>query len=128
MSGTNQLDCFFKGDHMKRTLIVFAVTLLFSSVQLCLAQNPQIGTWKLNETKSKIPAGATKNHTVIYEAAGDNTKITVEGTDPAGKAVRHEWTGKMDGKFYPVTGDPTSDTRSYKQVSARTLTFTARQG
>jgi hypothetical protein len=112
---------------MKRT-VVLLVTLLFSSVAVCLAQNPQIGTWKLNEAKSKIPAGATKNHTVIYETAGDNVKVTVEGTDASGKAVRHEWTGKMDGKSYPVTGDPTSDSRSYKKINDRTLTFTAKQG
>jgi hypothetical protein len=82
----------------------------------------------LNEAKSKLAPGTPKNHTVIYAAAGDNIKITVEGTDPAGKAIRHEWTGKFDGKYYPVTGDPTSDTRSYKQINARTLTFTAKQG
>lgn len=123
MSATNH---FSKGDHMKRTALVLATILLSAGV--CLAQNPEIGTWKLNEAKSKIPAGATKNHTVIYEAAGNNTKITVEGTDPAGKTVRHEWTGKFDGKYYPVTGDPTSDSRSYKQVNAHTLTFTAKQG
>jgi hypothetical protein len=120
--------CFLKGEDMKRTTIIFALTLLFSSVQVGLAQNPQMGTWKLNEAKSKLGAGTTKNHTVIYEAAGDNTKIVVEGIDTAGKTVRHEWTGKFDGKFYPVTGDPTSDMRSYKKLSARTLSFTAKQG
>ena len=34
----------------------------------------------------------------------------------------------MDGKFYPVAGDPTSDSRSYKKISDRTLTMTAKQG
>lgn len=113
---------------MKRTVSVLALTLLFSGIGVCLADSPQMGTWKLNETKSKLAPGTTKNHTVIYAAAGDNIKITVEGTDPAGKAIRHEWTGKFDGKHYPVTGDPTSDTRSYKQINDRTLTFTAKQG
>jgi hypothetical protein len=102
------------------------MTLLLSGI--CFGQNPQMGTWKLNESKSKLAPGTTKNHTVIYEAAGDNIKVTVEGTDPAGKTVRHEWTGKMDGKYYPVTGDPTSDSRSYRQVNPRTLSFTAKQG
>lgn len=113
---------------MKKTTIVFSLTFLFVVVQVCLAQDPQMGTWKLNEAKSKLAPGATKNHTVIYEAAGDNTKIIVEGTDAAGKAVRHEWTGKFDGKYYAVTGDPTSDTRSYRKIGARTLSFTAKQG
>lgn len=40
-----------------------------------------MGTWKLNEAKSKFVAGATKNNTVVYEAAGNMTKITVDGVD-----------------------------------------------
>jgi hypothetical protein len=39
---------------MKRTMIIFALTLLFGSVQVCLADNPPMGTWKLNEAKSKL--------------------------------------------------------------------------
>jgi hypothetical protein len=113
---------------MKRTMIVFALTLLFGSVQVCLADNRHMGTWKLNEALSKLAPGTTKNHTVIYEAAGDNTKVIVEGVDSAGKTVRSEWTGKFDGKYYPVTGDSTSDMRSYKQLNARTMSFTAKQG
>jgi len=40
-----------------------------------------MGTWKLNEAKSKIGAGSPKNSTVVYEAAGDSVKVTVDGTD-----------------------------------------------
>jgi hypothetical protein len=87
-----------------------------------------MGTWKLNEAKSKIPAGATKNNTVIYEAAGDSIKVTVDGVDGAGNPVHSEWTGKFDGKYYAVTGDPTSDTRSYRRINGRTLALTGKQG
>jgi hypothetical protein len=87
-----------------------------------------MGTWKLNEAKSKFSPGATKNNTVVYEAAGDNVKVTVDGIDGSGNAIHSEWTGKFDGKDYPVTGDPTSDTRSYKQVNKRTLSLTAKKG
>jgi hypothetical protein len=86
-----------------------------------------MGTWKLNETKSTFAPRATKNHTVLYEAAGDNVKITVDGTDKDGKSTHNEWTGKFDGKEYPVTGDPTSDMRSYKKVDDRTLTMTVKK-
>jgi hypothetical protein len=95
---------------------------------LSFAQSPQMGTWKLNEAKSKIPAGATKNTTVVYEAAGDNVKVTVDGVDGQGKPAHNEWTGKFDGKDYPVTGDPTSDVRAYKQVDDHTLGLTAKKG
>jgi hypothetical protein len=55
-------------------------------------------------------------------------KVTVEGTDNEGKATHSEWTGKFDGKEYPVTGDANSDMRSYKKVNNQTLTFTATKG
>jgi hypothetical protein len=94
----------------------------------CLAASSAMGTWKLNEAKSKFPAGATKNNTVKYEAAGDDIKVTVDGVDGKGAALHNEWTGKFDGKDYPVTGDPLYDTRSYKQVDANTLSMTLKKG
>ena len=112
---------------MKPRTILMILAVLFAGAAMCLAADLNMGTWKLNEAKSKLAAGATKNNTVIYEAAGDKVKITVDGVDADGKAVHHEWTGKYDGKDYPVTGDPTSDTRSYKKVASRTLSFTAKK-
>jgi hypothetical protein len=87
---------------------------------MSFAQNPNIGTWKLNEAKSKLQAGP-KNTTVVYEAAGDSMKVTTDGTDKDGKSTHTDWTGKFDGKDYPLTGDPTADSRSYKKISERTL-------
>jgi len=94
---------------------------------MCAAQNPHLGTWKLNEAKSKITPGTQKNLTVAYEAAGDNIKATLDGVDAQGKPTHNEWTGKFDGKDYPVTGDPTSDMRSYKRIDDRTLEATAKK-
>ena len=90
---------------------------------MSFADDPQMGTWKLNETKSKFSAEATKNHTVVYETVGENVKITADGTDKDGKSTHNEWTGKFDGKDYSVTGDPKSDMRSYKKVDDHTLTM-----
>src|SRR5437868_13352012 len=110
---------------MKRKTTGLTVALCFFAGAACFAaDDPQIGTWKLNEAKSKIAAGNPKNNTVVYAADGDNVKVTVDGTDADGKAIHNEWTGKFDGKDYPVTGDPTQDTRSYKKVNARTLAMT----
>ena len=108
---------------MKAKTIVLTVALCFVAVALCFAADAFTGTWKLNEAKSKL-AGGPKNNLVVYEAAGDNVKITVDGTDSDGKPTHNEWTGKFDGKDYPVTGDPSSDSRSYKMVNDNTLTFT----
>ena len=110
---------------MKAKLLGFVLPLFIGAVALSFATSPHMGTWKLNEAKSKFPAGATKNNTVVYEAAaGDMVKVTVDGVDGNGKPVHSEWTGKFDGKDYAVTGDATADMRSYKEVDSRTLSMT----
>lgn len=115
-----------------------ARTILGSLIGLCAAVaisyaadgNPQLGTWKLNEAKSKFNPASTKNSTVVYAAApNDMIKITVDGTDKDGKAVHNEWVGKFDGKDYPVTGsDQTFDMRSYTQPNPNTLEMTVKKG
>jgi hypothetical protein len=112
---------------MKTRTILAALVAFFAGLAVCLAADPQIGTWKLNEAKSKFSPGATKNHTVVYAPAGDMTKVTVDGVDKDGKAAHNEWTGKFDGKDYPVTGDPVYDTRSYTKVDANTLDMTVKK-
>jgi hypothetical protein len=91
------------------------------------ADNPHMGTWKLNEAKSKIGAGAPKNGTVVYAAAGESIKVTVDGVDGTGKPTHSEWTGKFDGKEYPVTGEATADTRAYTKVDDTTLSFSQKK-
>ena len=110
--------------HMKTKTIVLTLALCFAAGAACFAANPQMGTWKLNEAKSKFTPGTTKNTMVVYEASGNEVKVTVNGVDAKGKASHNEWTGKFDGKNYPVTGDPTSDARSYKKIDDRTLELT----
>src|SRR6516165_551267 len=112
---------------MKRKTTGLILALCFFGAAVCFGDDPQMGTWKLNEAKSKFAPGAPKNHTVVYEAAGDDIKVTVDGTDKDGKATHNEWTGKFDGKDYPVTGDPTSDMRSYKKANDRTLEITVKK-
>jgi hypothetical protein len=102
--------------------LILAVSL--AAVSACLAANPEMGTWKLNEAKSKFKPGTTKNTMVVYEAAGDQVKVTVYGMNAKGKSTHNQWTGKFDGKNYPVTGDPNSDARSYKKIDDRTLELT----
>jgi hypothetical protein len=111
---------------MKTRTIVLTLALGFFAAAVCFASS-QMGTWKLNEAKSKFAPGAPKNHTVVYAAAGDKVKVTVDGTDREGKPAHNEWTGKFDGKDYPLTGDPTADARSYKKVDDRTMELTVKK-
>jgi hypothetical protein len=107
-----------------RTAALTLAALCFLAAQVAFAQDPYLGTWILNETKSNLVPGAPKNTTVIYESVGDRIKVTVTGIDSAGNPIHSEWTGKFDGREYPVTGSPTADERSYRRIGSHTLSFT----
>ena len=112
---------------MKTRTILATAAGFFASLALCLAADMNTGTWKLNEAKSKFAPGATKLLTVVYAPAGDMVKVTVDAVDKDGKAIHNEWTGKFDGKDYPVTGDPVYDSRSYTVVDANTTNITVKK-
>jgi hypothetical protein len=113
---------------MKRWTILLSLVALLASASVCFAADAMMGTWKLDEAKSKLGKGAAKNTTVVYEAVGDNVKVTVDGVGADSKPTHNEWTGKFDGKDYPVTGDPVSDMRSYTRVNAHTLKLSDKKG
>jgi len=104
------------------TFVVIAAAVAFAS------SDTMMGTWKLNEAKSKLAAGGPKNESVTYEAAGDNIKVTIEGAASDGTKTNSEWTGKFDGKEYPSTGNPGEDMRSVKQINDRTIHVVSKKG
>jgi hypothetical protein len=111
-----------------RSIAIGLAALCLAGAAVCLAVDTTLGTWKLNDAKSKIPAGGPKNTMVVYTMVGDSIKVTIDGLDGTGKPTHSEWTGKFDGKEYPVTGDTTSDTRSYKKIDDHTLEVTSKMG
>jgi hypothetical protein len=113
---------------MKARTGVLTLALCFLAGVVCFASDVQMGTWKLNDAKSKIAAGAPKNSTVVYEPAGDGVKVTIDGTAPDGTATHSEWTGQFNGKDYPSTGNPNEDMRSVKQINDHTLQVTSKKG
>ena len=108
---------------MKTRSLVMTMVLCFVGLAASFAENPNMGTWKLNEAKSKLAAGMLKSTLVVYTADGDTIKVVTDGTDGKGNPMHTEWTGKFDGKDYPLTGDPTADSRSYQTVNEHTLTL-----
>jgi hypothetical protein len=99
---------------MKPKTIGLALLLSVAAGAMCFAGNPTLGTWKLDESKSTLGDGAGKTTLVVWEKVDGQDKCTGEGTDADGNKLHTVWTGKLDGEDYPVTGDPTSDTRSFK--------------
>jgi hypothetical protein len=101
---------------MKARYFLLALALCFVGATLCAAEDLNVGTWKLNEAKSQIPVGTMRNVTVVYVTQGDSVKVTTDGFSRDGKPMHTEWTGKYDGKDYPLAGDPTADARSYRKI------------
>ena len=112
---------------MKAKAIFAALVVSLAAAAVCLADDVFTGTWKLNEAKSKLSAGMNKNTTATYEVSGDGVKVTLDGVGADGKATHDEWTGKYDGKDYPVTGNPMTDTRAYKKINDHTLEVTGKK-
>jgi hypothetical protein len=109
---------------MKTRIAVVAVALSFAAAAACFAASPQMGTWKLNEAKSKMPAGMGKNTTVTYAEQKDKIKVTVDGVDKDGKPTHSVWVGKFDGKTYPAKGNLSWNSAAYKVVNDRTNDIT----
>src|SRR5258708_39758788 len=100
-------------------LVVLSVPALSRAA---FAEDSNVGTWKLNLSKSKYsPAPAPKSQTLKLEAAEDGVKYTADGIGADGKPTHQEFTAKYDGKDYPFKGNPDADTISYKRIDANTV-------
>jgi hypothetical protein len=109
---------------MKTRIAVTFLALSFMAAAACFAANPHLGTWKLNETKSKLAPGMGKNTTVTYTEEKDKIKVTVEGVDKDGKPTHSVWVGKFDGKAYPSKGNLPWNSAAYTVVNDRTNDIT----
>ena len=114
-------------DRMKNTKTIGLATLLSVAAGAICFANPTTGTWKLNESKSTFGDGAGKSTMVVWETAGDQEKCTVDGTDADGNKTHSVWTGKLDGKDYPITGEKQADTRSFKASGENTLDMVSKK-
>jgi hypothetical protein len=110
---------------MKTRIAVTALALSFMAASACFAANPHLGTWKLNEAKSKFAPGMGRNTTVTYTEQKDKIKVTVDGVDKDGKPTHGVWVGKFDGTAYPAKGNLPYNSVSYKVVNDRTNDITA---
>jgi hypothetical protein len=104
---------------------LFAVTFCLTAATTIFAASPFLGTWKLNQAKSKFAPGSTKNTTVTYTGWGKMMKLTVDGTDKDGKPVHWTWMGRFDGRSYKVKGSSSIDSLALKPVNERTNDLTA---
>ena len=64
----------------------------------------------------------------MVDADENGLKFHEDMVDEKGEAHKVSYEAKFDGKDYPVTGDPFSDSVSYQRVNANTLKGQTKKG
>jgi hypothetical protein len=112
-----------------KQVAVLAAALLLVALSVAVESADQMsGTWKMNAAKSKYsPGPAPKELTVKTESSESSYKVDATGTDAEGKPIHVQYDAKLDGKDYPVTGQPYADTVSVKRVDPSTVESTMKK-
>src|SRR5215831_11086523 len=111
--------------------LVLAVVVCLGALTITVvAADNFTGTWKLNLQKSQYdPGPPPRSLTSRVEIMGDTANFTFDGYDSSGKAISPaEIMIKLDGKDYPIEGDPTRDTISMKKIDDYTIEETNKKG
>jgi hypothetical protein len=114
---------------MNRRILKTSGILLLFAVALWAADDPIVGTWKLNLFKSNQAALATfRSITAKVEPRPDGLKVSEDLVTAQGMAIHSEFTAKYDGMDYPVVGDPYFDTISLSRIDANHAQATWKKG
>jgi hypothetical protein len=110
-------------DVRKRWNATVLAIFLAAGFSVCLpaaeADDPIIGTWKLNRSRSKyIPGPAPRSQTRIYKLTPDGIFVTIETIDANGhRQPPIQFPERYDGKDYPITGSTIGDALALKRIN-----------
>jgi hypothetical protein len=107
---------------MRLLFLLTTLTALFTLPRIFAGQSrePWFGTWKLNLAKSTVERNVRfKRATTKIEPWEDGLKVTYDLVGVRGGVTHMEWTGKFDGKDYPVQGVDYVLTNAYSHVNDR---------
>jgi hypothetical protein len=116
-----------------RTLLLRAMIVIAAvcgaTIAAAAGPDPVVGTWQLNTSKSTFTAGpAFKSQTRTYTQSGPSITLVMKTVTADGKEVTSRTTYQLDGKDYPVTGNPDYDSLSARQVDSNTAHFALKKG
>jgi hypothetical protein len=100
-----------------------ALLLFLAMAWNCLpaadSDDPILGTWKLNLSKSKyIPGPAPRSQTRVYKETPDGIFVTIETVDAKGnRQPPIQFPERYDGKEYPIVGSTIGDALILKRVN-----------
>jgi hypothetical protein len=103
--------------------IAFLLLALFAAgAGAKAADDPMLGSWKLNVAKSKFsPGPGIQAETNQVESNGNGIKLTAQITTADGTKVTESYAGTFDGKEFSVGGDANVDAAYLKRIDAHTM-------
>ncbi len=104
---------------MRALRLLFVVFSL--SLTMLAGENPFSGTWKFNPAKGHPDPPVAKSNVAVVVADDTNFSLVQEGIDDKDKPFKFSYKAKLDGKDYPITGDPDADSVSLKRVGQREM-------
>ena len=103
-----------------RTILMFLVMFLVCA-SLQAADDPVMGTWKLNVAKSKFDPGPPQTKNIRKHEPLPNGVKVISDVDVQGEHQHFEFTATFDGKYYPIVGSKQRDEVSFKRIDAYTI-------
>jgi hypothetical protein len=114
---------------LPHAVLLIAAALGIITIAAAAAPDPVVGTWQLNPSKSTFTSGpVVKDQTRTYSQSGPTITLVMKTVGPDGKEMVTKTTYQLDGKDFPVTGNPDYDSLSGEQVENNTAKFTLKKG
>jgi len=103
-----------------RSLVISALVLALVVIAVA-ADNPFVGTWKMNPAKSN---GTTyKSYTIKVESRDNAFSAVQDIVNTEGKVIHTKQTAKYDGEDYPLKGSPDADMMSFTRPDPNTVDY-----
>lgn len=81
--------------------IILGILVLMAAAE---PQAPWLGKWKLDPAKSTTASDRYKRVISTIEPWEDGLRVSYDMVGSRGGVIHMEWTGRFDGKDYPVEG------------------------
>ena len=101
--------------------ILMAALVLALAVIAVAADNPFIGTWKMNPAKSN--GTNYKSYTIKVESRDNGFSAAQDIVSTEGKVIHTTQRAKYDGKDYPLKGSPDADMLSFTRPDPNTVDY-----
>src|ERR1700730_17815742 len=116
-----------------RKLLVYAVLAIVTAAGgvavAASGADPVVGAWQLNASKSTFKDGpAVTSQTRTYSRSGKSITLVMKTVGSDGKEATTQTTYQLNGKDFPVTGNPDYDSLSGTQLNRSTAKFTLKKG